>query len=120
MKRRKPLSDTKRKWSTLRQKNIDLDKERARLTLNLARMNRAMEAATESLAQEDAIASEAAWSRLQGDRLRSSQAQTDDPDREARSSGHSSFLLVGSQIPATGSTIRDELDPPDEEATEEC
>ena len=63
------------------------------------------------------IQEEAAWSRKQADRLRDRTAQTQTTESAgSEPPSSSSFVLIGNSQapPATSSTIRKELDEPDE------
>ena len=111
----------------LNSKSVTLRSARRKneLTLRLAYIQGATQAARELLEQERLeqeeihaeVQAEAAWSRLQSDRLRSQETQTGG-NTSSQSSAQGSYLLIGNSqaAPATTSTIRNELDEPGDEA----
>ena len=115
----------KQNLAQLQERYVELDKEKNELTMRLAYIQGATQAARELLEQERLeqeeihaeVQAEAAWSRAQSDRLRSRETQTGD-STTSQSSAQGSFLLVGNSqaAPATSSTIRNELDEPGDEA----
>ena len=113
------------KLAQLRERHVALEKEKNELTMRLAYIQGATQAARELLEKERLEQEEAqrtaAASSAPSDRLRSQETQTVDDPQDSRSSAQNSFLLIGTSqaAPATSSTIRNELDGPDEEATEE-
>ena len=109
----------------LQERYIALDREKNELTLRLAYLQGATQAARELLEEERLeqeelqaeVQAEAAWSRFQSDRLRSQETQTVGTTT-SQSSAHGSYLLVGNSqaAPATSSTLRSGLDEPGDEA----
>ena len=109
----------------LQERCIALDREKNELTLRLAYIQGATQAARELLEEERLeqqelhaeVQAEAAWSRLQSDRLRSQETQTGGTT-SSQSSAQGSYLLIGNSqaAPATSSTIRNGLDEPGDEA----
>ena len=104
----------------------NLSGEYQTVCLRMAQTESAIAFASEQLAAEEEDARNNARSsgsiRSQRDRLRSSSGtQTNDPDQDTQSESQNSFLLVGQghTVPATSSTIREEMEEPDEEAREE-
>ena len=109
-----------------RREYTDLSGEYQAVCLRMAQTESAIAFASEQLAAEEEDARNNARSsgshNSRRDRLRSSSGvQTNDPDQETSSESQNSFLLVGQShtAPATSSTIREELEEPDEEALEE-
>ena len=109
----------------LQERYVTLDREKNELTMRLAYIQGATQAARELLEEERLeqeelhaeVQAETAWSRLQSDRLRSQETQTG-AHTSSQSSAQGSYLLIGNSqaAPATTSTIRNELDEPGDEA----